>query len=45
MWVLERDNGEFERANADCRVLPIVPSTCYERKAKQSDPSLRSDRA
>jgi len=28
-----------------CRVLPIAPSTYYDSRAKQSDPSLRSDRA
>jgi len=28
-----------------CRVLPIAPSTYYDSRAKQPDPSLRSDRA
>ena len=27
-----------------CNVLPIAPSTYYEHKAKQRDPTRRSDR-
>ncbi|SOE01866.1 hypothetical protein SAMN05421508_1292 [Caenispirillum bisanense] len=28
-----------------CRQLPIAPSTYYDHRAKQADPSRRSDRA
>jgi len=41
---IDEHRGEYG-VEPICAVLPIAPSTYYERRARRRDPSLRSDRA